>query len=453
MNKLKNKGKILLVGFGPGAAEHMTIRAREAIREADVVIGYATYIRLVEDLLDGKEVIGKGMTEEIGRCVAACEQAQQGKTVALISSGDIGIYGMAGLTYELLLQRGWQPEEGIQVEVIPGATALSTCASLVGAPLTHDFCTISLSDLLTPWPQIARRLEAAARGDFVIALYNPKSGRRTAQIEQARRILLRYRSPDTPVAVVRSAYRKQQHIEKVRLEQMADCEIGMLSTVLIGNSSTYRQAGLMITPRGYNNKYTGLTGAIRLGEKRGRSLSLGLDGWKACVREYLREQGAVTLQQAAKTFDAPLGEIIAAIGEAASDDRAGRYEAAAVEPERLVELLQAMQAWGQLRASVGCNEGVVGEFLLHADDFALHNDWLQVENSHLRLRVDYTKIEHIWLVRDSSTLRAVSLLDPQGELLLELALPCSNEGLASSIEAAFGSAWQQLSKERSGKEN
>ena len=163
-------GKIYLVGFGPGAEEHMSFKAKAAISESDVVIGYTTYIKLVKDLLDGKEVIRKGMTEEIDRCIEAYEQAKQGKTVALISSGDIGVYGMAGPTYEVLLQAGWTPRDDIQVEIVPGSTALSACASLVGAPLTHDFCSISLSDLLTPWPVIARRIEAAGHADFVIAL-------------------------------------------------------------------------------------------------------------------------------------------------------------------------------------------------------------------------------------------------------------------------------------------
>ncbi|MDY6957505.1 MAG: precorrin-3B C(17)-methyltransferase, partial [Pseudomonadota bacterium] len=174
-----SKGRIFLVGFGPGAEAHMTQRAREAIAASDVVIGYSTYIKLVTPLLSGKRVIRKGMTEEIDRCVEAHAHAREGRTVALISSGDIGIYGMAGPTYEVLLQAGWHPDSDIEVEVVPGATALSACAALVGAPLTHDFCAISLSDLLTPWPVIARRLEAAARADFVVALYNPKSGRRT----------------------------------------------------------------------------------------------------------------------------------------------------------------------------------------------------------------------------------------------------------------------------------
>ena len=308
-----SNGKIYLVGFGPGAREHMSFRARAAIAEADVVIGYSTYIKLVQDLLDGKEVIRKGMTEELDRCTEAYEHARRGKTVALISSGDIGVYGMAGPTYEVLLQSGWRPGSGIEVEVIPGATALSACAALVGAPLTHDFCSISLSDLLTPWPAIARRLEAAASADFVVALYNPKSGRRTGQIVEAQRILLRYRSPDTPVAVVKSAYRRKQSIQLTCLAQMADCEIGMLTTVLIGNSSTFVQDGLMITPRGYANKYDGQTGETLAGEKAGRSLSLGLDGWKTNVRERLSR--GESPDEIARYFDLPVVEIESVMNE------------------------------------------------------------------------------------------------------------------------------------------
>jgi precorrin-3B C17-methyltransferase len=273
-------GKITLVGIGPGAVEHMTQRAREAIAEADVVVGYVTYIKLVADLLDGKEVVRKGMTEELDRAVSALEAARAGKKVALISSGDAGVYGMAGPTYEVLFQAGWTPADEVQVEVVPGASAINACAARVGAPLTHDFCSISLSDLLTPWPVIARRLDAAAQADFVVALYNPKSGRRTRQIVEAQRLFLRHRRPDTPVAVVKSAYRRRERIEFTTLDTMAESEIGMLSTVLIGNSHTFVRDGLMVTPRGYSNKYDiEQGGETRDGERAGRSLSTGLLGW------------------------------------------------------------------------------------------------------------------------------------------------------------------------------
>ncbi len=279
------KGKIMLVGIGPGSHDHMTHRARAAIAESDVVVGYVTYIKLVADLLEGKEVVRKGMTEELDRAVHALESARQGKKVALISSGDAGVYGMAGPTYEVLFQAGWTPESDVEVEVVPGASAINACAALVGAPLTHDFCSISLSDLLTPWPVIARRLDAVAASDFVVALYNPKSGRRTQQIVEAQRLFLRHRRPDTPVAVVKSAYRRRERIEFTTLDHMSDCDIGMLTTVLIGNSHTFVQHGLMVTPRGYANKYDlDDGGSTRAGERPGRSLSTGLLGWMENLR-------------------------------------------------------------------------------------------------------------------------------------------------------------------------
>lgn len=280
----------MLVGIGPGSTDHMTARARAAIAEADTIIGYVTYIKLVADLIEGKEIIRKSMTEELDRAIESLARAREGKKVALISSGDAGVYGMAGPTFEVLFQAGWTPPAfdengvvepgGIEVEIVPGASALNSCAARVGAPLTHDFCAISLSDLLTPWPTIARRLDAAAMADFVVALYNPKSGRRTRQIEEAQRLFLRHRSPDTPVAIVKSAYRRRERIEFATLATMCDADIGMLSTVLIGNSNTIVQHGLMVTPRGYANKYdVEGGGATREGERPGRSLSTGLNGW------------------------------------------------------------------------------------------------------------------------------------------------------------------------------
>ncbi len=292
-------GKIMLVGIGPGSVEHMTQRARDAIAEADVVIGYVTYIKLVADLIEGKEIIRKSMTEELDRAVSALEAARQGKKVALISSGDAGVYGMAGPTYEVLFQAGWTPDDAVQVEIIPGASALNSCAALVGAPLTHDFCAISLSDLLTPWPTIARRLDAVAMADFVVALYNPKSGRRTRQIVEAQRLFLRHRRADTPVAIVKSGYRRRQNIVFTTLDQMAEADIGMLSTVLIGNSNTFIRHGLMVTPRGYANKYDMADGgSTRDGEKAGRSLSTGLLGWLQQLKlEHSQGADVATLAQ------------------------------------------------------------------------------------------------------------------------------------------------------------
>jgi precorrin-3B C17-methyltransferase len=307
-------GKIMLVGIGPGSVEHMTQRARDAIAEADVVIGYVTYIKLVSDLIEGKEIIRKSMTEELDRAVSALEAARAGKKVALISSGDAGVYGMAGPTYEVLFQSGWTPEDPVQVEIIPGASALNSCAALVGAPLTHDFCAISLSDLLTPWPIIARRLDAVAMADFVVALYNPKSGRRTRQIVEAQRLFLRHRHPETPVAIVKSAYRRRENIVFTTLDRMSDAEIGMLSTVLIGNSNTFVRNGLMVTPRGYANKYDMEEGgATREGERAGRSLSTGLLGWLEKLRAE-KEAGA-SIEALAAHYRLPADYIRATLDE------------------------------------------------------------------------------------------------------------------------------------------
>lgn len=250
------RGKLFVIGFGPGSFAHITQRAREAIEESDVIIGYSTYVELIRGLLTDQEIVSTGMTEEVSRAREAVRQAEAGKKVAVISSGDAGVYGMAGLVYEVLVEKGWTEATGVPLEVIPGISAINSCAALLGAPIMHDACTISLSDHLTPWELIARRIEAAGMADFVIALYNPRSGRRTRQIVEAQRILLQYRSPDTPVGIVKSAYREREHVVVTTLEHMLEHEIGMLTTVIIGNSSTFVYDGKMITPRGYQRKYT-----------------------------------------------------------------------------------------------------------------------------------------------------------------------------------------------------
>ncbi|MEO5362925.1 MAG: precorrin-3B C(17)-methyltransferase [Magnetococcus sp. DMHC-8] len=248
-------GTLSLVGIGPGALEHLTVRATQVIRAAEVVVGYKSYLRLIEPLLVGKTVLGSGMRQELERCTEAYRWARSGRTTVLISSGDAGVYGMAGPAYELLLAAGWRPGGEVAVAVIPGVSALNACAALVGAPLTHDFCAISLSDLLTPWPVIQARLEAAARADFVTALYNPKSSKRTTQILDAQRIFLAHRLPATPVAVVTAAFRNDARALLTDLARMTEQEIDMETTVLIGNASTFVQAGVMVTPRGYGHKY------------------------------------------------------------------------------------------------------------------------------------------------------------------------------------------------------
>ncbi|MDH5218534.1 MAG: precorrin-3B C(17)-methyltransferase [Gammaproteobacteria bacterium] len=439
-----SKGKILLVGFGPGSKDQMSYRAREAIAESDVVIGYSTYIDLVKDLLEGKEVVRKGMTEEIDRCIEAYEQASQGKVVALVSSGDIGVYGMAGPTYEVLLKSGWTPNSDIEVEVVPGATALSACASLVGAPLTHDFCSISLSDLLTPWTTIAGRIEAAAKSDFVVALYNPKSGRRTQQIVEAQRIMLQYRNPKTPVAIIKSAYRDLQDIQMVTLDEMSECKIGMLTTVLIGNSSTYMQEGLMITPRGYANKYESITGEVKEGEKRGRSLTMGLTGWKGVVREFMRNEDNPTLRRIAQHFDAPTKLIMDAICEAKPDDLAGEYSAAAIDPAKINDALETAGSWGKLRAVVRSEAGGVSEMMLHAKDLSMRGDWLNIENDYFHMHIDWSKVTNASFVKCADRMRGLHFFDKHDRTVFNLSLVRKDGEFEAGVSESFDQAWNTL---------
>lgn len=242
--------KITVVGLGPGNYDDMTPRARKAIEEAQVVAGYKTYINLVQDMLEDKEVIGTGMTQEVDRCKAAVETAAAGKDTIVISSGDAGVYGMAGLVLELVLQlpKEQRPEWG---GVVAGVSAVNASASLLGAPLMHDFAVISLSDWMTPWELIQKRAALAGEGDFVIALYNPKSKHRPDYIFEIQKILLQHRSPETPVGIVTAASRSKENIVISDLGHFTEEEIGMFSMVIIGNSNTYVQDGYMITPRGY----------------------------------------------------------------------------------------------------------------------------------------------------------------------------------------------------------
>ena len=219
--------------------------------EADCIVGYGTYLELIPELLKGKEVLSSEMMKEVDRCRKSLEMAATGRTVALVSGGDPGIYAMAGLVFEMARENNYQ----VAVEVIPGIAALNACAARLGAPLMHDFAAISLSDLLTPWEMIEKRIRAAAAADFVIVLYNPKSKRRTEQIVQARDIILSERDPDTPVGIVTAATRENERIELTTLEEMLNSDIGMQSTVIIGNSHTFTWQDLMITPRGYRKKY------------------------------------------------------------------------------------------------------------------------------------------------------------------------------------------------------
>lgn len=259
---MSKQGLIYIIGIGPGGEGGLTLDARQAIAHSEVVVGYGPYLRHIDALLPGKETIAKGMRQELERCATTIRLAREGRIVALISSGDAGVYGMAGPLWEMLLASGWQEERGPQVRVVAGVSAVSACAALVGAPLTHDFCTISLSDLLTPWPIIQKRLEAAAAADFVTALYNPRSRRRTSQLEAARQIFLRHRSPATPVAMVRDAQRPEQWFCLTDLAHMDETLADMNTTLIIGNSRTVVQQGRMVTPRGYADKYGHLADAM-----------------------------------------------------------------------------------------------------------------------------------------------------------------------------------------------
>jgi len=251
------KGKLFVVGIGPGNHEHMTFRAKEAIIESEVIIGYDTYVSLIEDLIEGKEVYRYPMTQEVDRANQAIEFAETGKIVSLVSSGDPGIYGMVGLIYEILADKNWNPEKDIYVECIPGVSSLNSCSALIGSPLMTDFAVVSMSDLLVPWDIIVKRVEAAALGDYVTVIYNPASKKRIHQLKDTRDIFLKYRSPDTPVAIIKGAYRESQKYVVTTLKDMLDYGdmMGMITTVIVGNSSTYRYNNLMINPRGYRSKY------------------------------------------------------------------------------------------------------------------------------------------------------------------------------------------------------
>ena len=253
-------GRLFIVGVGPGHNSHMTFRAKEAIDQSDTIVGYETYVNLVKDLIGGKTVYRYAMTQEVERAQQCIDLARSGRTVSLVSSGDPGIYGMAGLIYETLAGSGWNPAggDGPKVEVIPGISALNSCASIVGSPLMTDFAVVSMSDLLVPWEIIVKRVEAAALGDFVIVIYNPASKRRIHQLQDTREILLKYRRPETPVAIVKGAFRESETVVLTDLQGLPDHsdKLGMISTVIVGNSSTYAYKDLMINPRGYTSKYS-----------------------------------------------------------------------------------------------------------------------------------------------------------------------------------------------------
>jgi precorrin-3B C17-methyltransferase len=253
---------LYIVGIGPGGDNYLSQRARQVIQQVEAVAGYTTYLDLIRPLISGKKIIVSGMKKEVERVWAAIQTALSGTSCALISSGDPGIYALAGLVFELCrenhvnLKDGNKGDEpGLYVEVVPGIPALCAGAALLGAPLVHDFAAISLSDLLTPWEVIEKRLSAAADADFVIVLYNPRSKKRNWQLDKAKEILLVSRRPETPVGVVTGAMRQNQRVCMTTLENLDINSVDMQTTVFIGNSKTFVFDNRMVTPRGYGDKY------------------------------------------------------------------------------------------------------------------------------------------------------------------------------------------------------
>lgn len=239
--------KLYVIGIGPGDTGEMTLRAQEALRKCDTVAGYHVYIDLIGELIEDKELLTTPMKREIERCEMARDKALMGQTVAMVSSGDAGVYGMAGLMYEVCRDH---PE--IEIEVIPGITAAVSGAAVLGAPLMHDFAVISLSDLMTPWETIERRLRNAAEGDFAICLYNPASRKRADYLSRACTILLEDKSPDIPCGIVRNIGRKGESAIIYTLSELKDIQVDMFTTVMIGSSRTKVINGKLVTPRGYN---------------------------------------------------------------------------------------------------------------------------------------------------------------------------------------------------------
>lgn len=241
--------RLYVVGIGSGSPEQITPQARKALEESQVVCGYTTYMDLVKELTEGKEVFTTPMTKELERCRMALEQAEQGKTTAMVCSGDAGVYGMAGPILQLAEEF---PE--VEVEVIAGVTAALSGSAVLGAPLMHDFVVISLSDLLTPWEVIAKRLDCAGQGDFVVCLYNPMSKKRKDHLQKACEILLQYRPETTPCGWVKNIGREGQTSKILTLGELKEEQVDMFTTVFIGSASTKVLSNYLVTPRGYEAK-------------------------------------------------------------------------------------------------------------------------------------------------------------------------------------------------------
>ena len=242
--------KIYVVGIGPGNEEYMTIQAKETIEQADVICGYTVYVDLVRNLAEGKEIYATGMMKEKDRCQWAVDTAAEGKTVALVCSGDSGVYGMASLVFELA-----QDTPEVEIEVVPGISAVLSGGAVLGAPVAHDFCVVSLSDHLTEWSLIEKRIRLGGEADFIMAMYNPKSKKRPEYINRACEILMEVKSPETVCGWVRNIGREGQEYGICTLKELPDQPIDMFTTVFVGSSKTVNMNGKMVTPRGYIEKY------------------------------------------------------------------------------------------------------------------------------------------------------------------------------------------------------
>lgn len=244
------KSKIYAIGIGPGNIQDMTIRAKEAIEGCDAIVGYTAYIQQIKSLLTDKEVFENGMGGEKERCKKTIDLALEGKNVGIVCSGDAGLYGMAGLIYEILEQK--DSLKKVEIEVVPGVTAAISCSALLGAPIVEDFCTISLSDYMTPYDKILKRVTYAAEADFTIALYNPRSLKRPEHLNEVIDLLLKERAGSTPVGIVKNAGREGQEIIRTTLENVPISWVDMFSTLIIGNSKSRWVGDFMVTSRGYS---------------------------------------------------------------------------------------------------------------------------------------------------------------------------------------------------------
>lgn len=271
-------GKIIVAGIGPGSQQDITPAVLEAVREADVIVGYQYYFQFIMPYVKaGCECIDTGMKKERQRAEQAFELAEQGKTVVVISSGDAGIYGMTPLIYEMRRERG----SDIEIASLPGISAFQKAASLLGAPIGHDMCIISMSDLMTPWEVIERRIVAAAVGDFVTAVYNPKSHGRYWQLYRLQEIFLQHRSPDIPVGYVRQAGRDDEVVKLTTLSAFDPEDVDMFTVIIIGNSQSYISDGKLITPRGYYRK------DVSEGEKVGQQIMI--ESFRTISKELKRQ--------------------------------------------------------------------------------------------------------------------------------------------------------------------